>query len=136
MDSIKEIIKLFESSNLSFLEIDKDNFRVKMKKQTDDSEILTNNKIENITLKKVESNSKTTEIKSPIVGVYYKSPSPESKPFVTVGQKVKKGDVIGLIETMKVISEIKSTVKGEVQEILVEDKQMVAFDEVLIKIKE
>lgn len=136
MDSIKEIIKLFESSNLSFLEIDQDNFRVKMKKQTDDSEILTNNKIENITLKKVESNSKTTEIKSPIVGVYYKSPSPEAKPFVTVGQKVKKGDVIGLIETMKVISEIKSTVKGEVQEILVEDKQMVAFDEVLIKIKE
>ena len=74
-------------------------------------------------------------IRSPMVGTAYLSPEPGAKPFVSVGNKVKKGDTILIIEAMKTMNHIQSTVDGEVIEILINDGEAVEFDQALAKIK-
>ena len=75
------------------------------------------------------------EVKSPMVGTVYLAPSPDSPPFVKVGQKVKKGDVICIIEAMKLMNEVEAEVDGEVVEILMENETMVEFGEVLVVVR-
>lgn len=70
-----------------------------------------------------------TVVKAPIVGTYYSSPSPDKPAFVTVGKKVKKGDVIMIIESMKIMNEIPSPCDGEVKEIMAQNGQAVEYDE-------
>jgi len=74
-------------------------------------------------------------IRSPMVGTAYLSPEPGAKPFVSVGNKVKKGDTILIIEAMKTMNHIQSTFDGELKEILINDGEAVEFDQVLAKIK-
>ena len=74
-------------------------------------------------------------VKSPIVGTYYRSPSPDKPPFVKVGDKVKKGDVIMIIESMKLMNEVQSEFDGVVERILVSDGQAVEFDQTIMIIK-
>ncbi len=74
-------------------------------------------------------------IKSPIVGTFYQSPSPDKPPFVKVGDKVKKGDVIMIIESMKLMNEIQSDFDGVVDRILVTDGQAVEYDQPIMIIK-
>ncbi|MGC2332253.1 MAG: acetyl-CoA carboxylase biotin carboxyl carrier protein [Candidatus Acidiferrales bacterium] len=74
-------------------------------------------------------------IKSPIVGTYYASPSPEAEPFVTVGTRVERGQVLCIIEAMKLMNEIESDVAGEVVQILVENGQPVEYGEPLFGIR-
>lgn len=68
-------------------------------------------------------------IKSPIVGTFYSSPAPDKPPFVNVGDKVKKGDVVFIIESMKLMNEIKSEFDGTVSEILVSSGDGVEYDQ-------
>ena len=72
------------------------------------------------------------EVKSPIVGTFYAAPSPDSKPFVSVGDKVKKGDTIFIIESMKVMSEVQSEFDGVVKEICVKSGEPVEYDQTLM----
>ncbi len=74
-------------------------------------------------------------VKSPIVGTYYASPAPDKAPFVKIGQKVNKGDVIMIIESMKLMNEVQSEFDGVVEEILVKNGQAVEFDQPIIVIK-
>ena len=74
-------------------------------------------------------------VRSPMVGTAYLSPEPGAKPFVSVGNKVKKGDTILIIEAMKTMNHIQSTVDGEVIEILINDGEAVEFEQALAKIK-
>ena len=74
-------------------------------------------------------------VKSPIVGTFYASPSPDKPPFVRVGDEVKKGDVIMIIESMKLMNEIQSDYDGIVDRILVSDGQAVEFDQPIMVIK-
>ena len=74
-------------------------------------------------------------IRSPMVGTAYLSPEPGAKPFVSVGNKVKKGDTILIIEAMKTMNHIQSTVDGEIIEILINDGEAVEFEQALAKIK-
>ena len=73
--------------------------------------------------------------KAPIVGTFYAAPSPDSAPFVSVGDTVKKGDVIYIIESMKVMSEIQSDYDGVVKEILVKNGDSVEFDQPIMIIE-
>ena len=75
------------------------------------------------------------EIKSPMVGTFYEAPSPGSKPFVSVGDVVKKGDVLCIIEAMKMLNQIESDKGGEIKAILVENAQPVEFNQVLFVIE-
>ena len=74
-------------------------------------------------------------IKSPIVGTYYNAPAPDKDPFVTVGQKVKKGDILMIIELMKLMNEITSDYDGTIAEIMVSTGTAVEFDQPLMRIE-
>lgn len=74
-------------------------------------------------------------VKSPIVGTFYEASSPDSDPFVKVGDKVSKGDTLCIIEAMKIMNEIEAEFSGTVQEILVSDATPVEFDQPLFTIK-
>lgn len=73
-------------------------------------------------------------VKSPMVGTFYRAPSPDADPFVSVGQSVQKGDVVCIVEAMKMMNQIEADVSGVVEAILVEDGQPVEFDQPLIVI--
>ena len=82
-----------------------------------------------------EPAKKGTPITSPMVGTFYKSPSPDADPFVKVGSEVKQGDVVCIVEAMKMMNEIESEVSGKVVEICVEDGQPVEFGQVLMYVE-
>lgn len=76
-----------------------------------------------------------TQVTSPMVGTFYRSPSPGAEPFVEVGTKVKKGDTLCIIEAMKLLNEIEAEVNGTIKEILVENAQPVEFGQPLFFIE-
>lgn len=84
---------------------------------------------------KTEAVPEGNVVKSPIVGTFYQAPSPDKPPFVKVGDKVKKGDIIMIIESMKLMNEVQSEFDGVVERILVSDGQAVEFDQPIMIIK-
>ena len=77
------------------------------------------------------SSSNYVEVKSPIIGTFYRKPGPEKKPFVEVGSQVKEGDVLCTIEAMKLFNDIESEVTGKIVKVLVDDSTPVEFDQPL-----
>tara|TARA_B100000886_G_scaffold254559_1_gene180089 strand:- start:2582 stop:2932 length:351 start_codon:yes stop_codon:yes gene_type:complete len=75
------------------------------------------------------------KVKSPLVGTAYIAPEPGAKPFVKVGQKVKKGQTVIIVEAMKTMNQVQSTENGEIVEICVQDGEAVEYDQILVKIK-
>lgn len=139
IDKIKQVIKLFESSSLSEMDVEFEDIKLALKKATSPSTfapvVITEQK------DTVAINNENVEVESghwivsPIVGTFYRASSPTAKPFVEIGQKVNVNDVICIIEAMKVMNEIKSTVSGIVREIVVESNELVEFDQQLIRIE-
>jgi acetyl-CoA carboxylase biotin carboxyl carrier protein len=84
---------------------------------------------------KSEKDQGLKEIKSPMVGVFYTSSSPESQPYIKVGSKVKKGDIVCIIEAMKLLNEINSDQDGEIAEICVDNGQVVEYGQTLFKLR-
>lgn len=85
--------------------------------------------------KGTDDQGRTKEIRSPMVGTFYRRSSPEVAPFVNVGDVVAKGKVLCIIEAMKVMNEIESDVAGRVTEVCLEDGDMVEFEEVIFRIE-
>lgn len=81
-----------------------------------------------------EKNCAGFEMKSPLVGTFYNSPSPEEEPFVKVGDRVTKGQTLGIIEAMKLMNEIECEQDGVIKEILVGDQEMVEYGQTLFVI--
>lgn len=77
-----------------------------------------------------------SEITAKVVGVFYAASSPGAKPYITVGSKIKKGDVIGIIEAMKLMNEIESPISGTVKKIHVDNEELVEFGQVLVSVEE
>ncbi|MDO4356300.1 MAG: acetyl-CoA carboxylase biotin carboxyl carrier protein, partial [Clostridia bacterium] len=78
--------------------------------------------------------NQVTPVKSPMVGVFYAAPSPEKPPFVKVGDRVKKGDVLCIIEAMKLMNEITAEQDGEIADVCVANGDVVEFGQILFKI--
>jgi len=78
--------------------------------------------------------NKLQEIKSPMVGIFYAAASPKDKPFVEVGKRIKKGDVVCIIEAMKVMNEILAECDGEIVDICAQNGHVVEFSQVLFKV--
>ena len=144
---IDYLVKTIKDKNLASLEITRtlaDEQRLKIKisnsipSSTQKETILTDDnrsdKRQNFTQKDSPSKSTSTEnvIKSPMVGTVYLSPSPEESAFIHVGKKIKKGDTILIIEAMKTMNQIPSSLEGTVKEILVSNESPVEFDTPLI----
>lgn len=91
---------------------------------------------ETIEEKEPQSDVLGYEVKSPLVGTFYASSSPDAKAYVQVGDHVSKGTTLCIIEAMKVMNEIKAPVDGVIQKILVQTNDMVEYDQVLMTIEE
>lgn len=134
IENIEKIIKIFEGSKISKLDLDLGEMKIKLEKN--DTPILiqqTQTTSQNESQEIVENN---TRVKSPVVGTFYQQRAEKHPPFITVGQKVKKGDVLCIIEAMKVMNEITSPVDGTILDILVNNEDLVQFDQELIIIGE
>jgi acetyl-CoA carboxylase biotin carboxyl carrier protein len=77
---------------------------------------------------------KTVDVKSPIVGTLYRAAGPDEAPFISVGERVKVGQTVCIIEAMKIMNEIEAEVSGEVVEVLVQNGQPVEFDQPLLRV--
>jgi acetyl-CoA carboxylase biotin carboxyl carrier protein len=84
---------------------------------------------------KAESTSNQLEVKSPMIGTFYRKPSPDKPNFVEVGDEIKKGQVVCIIEAMKLFNEIESEVSGKVVKILVDDSEPVEYDQPLFLVE-
>ena len=138
-EDLKKVIKIFEESNLTQLEYEKDGFRVFLDKRQNTQAVSTvvNQTPVNAEIPTSNINEVVDEkdfVKAPLVGTFHAAPSPSSKPFVSVGSKVKKGDKLCIIEAMKVMNEITADKSGEIKEILVEEGQMVEYNQKLFVI--
>src|SRR6267142_4772313 len=85
--------------------------------------------------KPIVSGKKTVEIKSPMIGTFYRSANPDSPPFVSVGDKISKGQTVCIIEAMKLFNEIESEVSGTIVKVMVESSSPVEYDQVLFVVE-
>jgi len=140
---LKSIIKEFEESTIHKLEITEKDFTVKMEKKGNDpispvsfqhTQGDANQDIQNNTNEEYISDN--VLVKAPLVGTFYDSPSPDSDPFVILNQKVRKGDILFIVEAMKVMNEITAPVSGVVKKISVQDASMVEYGQVVMEIQE
>lgn len=91
--------------------------------------------IQHETSKNNDADENYKTVKSPMVGTFYTKSSPTAEPFVKVGDRVKKGDVLCIIEAMKLMNEIESDVDGEIVEVCCNDEDLVEYGSILFKIK-
>lgn len=143
---IKEMVNLMNENGLMELEIEKDGMRIRLKKTPSGIEtfsgpvVMEREKFAEAAAKQSkeaakEQNSKAIEIKSPMVGTFYRAPSPESAPYVEVGQNVEPGQVVCIIEAMKLMNEIKAEIKGKILEILVDNAEPIEFGQPIFLIE-
>ena len=139
-EKIKQLIDDMGNSKLTSLDIEfPDGTKISAKKESkvkivDNAEPIVVEKNDN----KVVDNSSNEEgniVKSPMVGTFYLKPSPTSNPYVEVGQEVKKGDVLCIIEAMKLMNEIESEYNGKISKILVNDGEAVEYGKPLFVIE-
>ena len=135
---IKQIMSEFDQSNVTKMKVEIDDLKIELEKESEKVEYVkpVEKEKEVIEDKQIKQEQATgTAVKSPIVGVFYSASSPESEPYVTVGKNVKKGDIVCIIEAMKVMNEIKAPCDGTVTSILVENEALVEYDQALMVIE-
>ena len=138
LDFIKQIMSEFDQSNATKMKVEIDDLKIELEKESEKVEYVkpVEKEKEVIEDKQIKQEQATgTAVKSPIVGVFYSASSPESEPYVTVGKNVKKGDIVCIIEAMKVMNEIKAPCDGTVTSILVENEALVEYDQALMVIE-
>ena len=116
------------------ISVKKNNQIIKEIVKQNPNEILEN-KEQTIETKQTTTNENYKIVKSPMVGTFYLKPSPTEKPYVEIGQTIKKGETLCIIEAMKLMNEIESEYAGEIVEILVKDGETVEYGTPLFKIK-
>lgn len=138
LDFIKQIMSEFDQSNVTKMKVEIDDLKIELEKESEKVEYVkpVEKEKEVFEDKPIKQEQATgTAVKSPIVGVFYSASSPESEPYVTVGKNVKKGDIVCIIEAMKVMNEIKAPCDGTVTSILVENEALVEYDQALMVIE-
>ena len=128
---IKELRDYLDEFELSEIEYQDGNKKVKVAKNIVSSSNVTAHK-PSLVKSKEEGG---TKIVSPIIGTAYLSPEPGAKKFVEVGQKIKKGQTIMIVEAMKTMNHVPSTSDGEIKKVLVQDGQAVEFGQTLVLLK-
>ncbi|MDI6400928.1 acetyl-CoA carboxylase biotin carboxyl carrier protein [Balneolaceae bacterium ANBcel3] len=153
LKTIKSILNLISESDVNEVEIEEGNFKIKVKKQPDvqvkepSSYVPAPQNVVHVPAGEptpqpaapapaapaaaAEPAGNQVTVKSPIVGTFYRSPSPDADAFAKEGQQVAKGDVLCIIEAMKIMNEIESEYSGTIVKILVDDAQPVEFDQPL-----
>lgn len=158
LNYVKKLIKMLDSSDLAEIEIEEEGSKIRLSKprpkvtQNIPTVHLPNYFDQGLSapqqaqLSKDEQKSEAkkdeislsenvVEVRSPMVGTFYRSPSPDADPYVKVGSDIKAGSTICIIEAMKLMNEIESEVTGKVVKILAENGQAVEFDQVLFLVE-
>lgn len=154
LKDIKAIIDLMKKNSVSEFELEKQDFKIRLKRgtnsggptpiQTDETAMVAyapplaqipQTVAQAAMLASSAVATGEIEIKSPMIGTFYRSPSPESGPYVEVGAEVNPDTVVCIIEAMKVMNEIKAEVKGVVTQVLVENAKPVEFGQPLFKVR-
>ena len=128
---IEELVGYLKEFNLSEIEYAEGATKVKVSRAINNSSIISTE----INTKKTIAESNETNVTSPIVGTTYLAPEPGAKKFVEVGQKIKKGQTIMIVEAMKTMNHVPSTQDGTVSKIFVKDGAPVEFGQPLISVK-
>lgn len=146
IEDIQELMRSFEQSGISKMEIKEKEFSLKLEKPefVSESDYVQQHMVPTIqniqpiedVISDSEEEQEGTWIQAPLVGTFYAARSQDSKPFIEIGQRVKKGDVLCIIEAMKVMNELHAPCDGIVRSILVTNASMVEFDQKLIRIGE
>ncbi len=148
---IKELLELMAEHNLGEIEIEKDNAKIKLRKLSNGG-VVMQSEPQMMTPRQmamqvpVQAGVPTAAapasdeegvviVRSPMVGTFYASPAPDQPAYVSIGKVVKDGDVLCIVEAMKLMNEIKSELGGTVTEILVQNGQTVEYDQPILKIK-
>ena len=132
---IKELTDYLNEFNLTEIEYTEKDTKIKVSKSNHTS---SNQAVNVATTSAVANNEKPetivsgTEVKSPIIGTAYHSPEPGAKKFAEIGKKIKKGETIMIVEAMKTMNHVPSTVDGIIKEICVEDGQPVEYGQTII----
>lgn len=155
LEYIKKLVRLLDSTSLTSIEIEEDGKYIKLKKESKIPKLVTtqinpqSQIVENMNTisvpaktetvkqetKEEKSSSKLHEIKSPIVGTFYRAPTPEADSYVRVGDKISVGSVMCIIEAMKLMNEIESDVAGKLIKILVENGTPIEYGQPLFLIE-
>ena len=147
---IRDLVRLLESSGLSVLEIEENDLRVRLEKgQTAGFAQPVPSALPQAAPPALPAQAvpapapvpdgtvdfnRLKEVKSPLVGIFYAAPSPGAEPFAGVGSRVKKGDVLCVVEAMKLMNEITADADGEVIDVCVQNGQVVEFGQILFKL--
>lgn len=156
LNYLKKVLKIFDDSSATDVRIEEEGLKIRISK-TDEHYSLTSpsvlqaaplaNNVQNVTSIPAESkvqaiNEEKKEkietghkIKSPIVGTFYRAPSPDSPPFIETGSHINKGETLCIVEAMKLMNEIESDISGTVQKITIENAEPVEYGQTLFIIK-
>ena len=129
---IKELVNCLGEFNISEIEYQDGSKKIKVGKNLVSNANITAHKPG---LTKTKEEESGTKVSSPIIGTAYLAPEPGGKKFVEVGQKIKKGQTVMIVEAMKTMNHVPSTADGEVKKILVQDGQAVEFGQTLVLLK-
>ena len=151
LKEIKEMINLMEEHGLSELEVEKEGLKIRLKRAPSGKviaeqegpnasalplrEVQAISPVGQQTARETVEEANVVMVRSPMVGTFYAAPAPDIPLYVTKGKAAKEGDVLCIIEAMKLMNEIKSDVSGVVLDILIENGQPVEFDQPLFKIR-
>ena len=144
LEDLKEIIELLKATDITELQVEKDGTKVKIKREkymqsieipAHRPSVVTEQETMVRDVVADDAEQRLITITSPIVGTFYRSPSPEAASFIEIGQKVKKGQVLCLIEAMKLMNEIECEIDGTVVKALVDNGQAVEYGEPLFLIE-
>ena len=143
---VKKLIEMLESSELEVIEIKEGEESVRLVKKQTETVVshVTQNPADPVTEKTVIGHSQEAlspikaadgeVITSPMVGTFYAAPSPGAKPFISVGDEIQEGDIVCIVEAMKMMNEIKSDFSGKVTSVLVENSEPVEFGQALFTV--
>jgi len=143
LEEIQKIIKLMDDNNLVEFELEREGFRITLKKGQP-MVVAQGGPLPTVLPQNVASQSgaalpsrveETELIVSPMVGTFYAAPSPDSPPYVTVGQRVEANEIVCIIEAMKVMNEIPTEIGGTITEVLVSSGEPVEYGQALFRIK-
>ena len=134
---IKELVDYLKEFELSELEYQEGQTKIKVSKTSRGIELGKTSSIvsPNKSVLKSSDESEGIRVKSPIIGTAYLAPEPGAKKFVEVGDKIKKGQTVMIVEAMKTMNHVPSTNDGEIKKILIEDGQPVEFGQTLVLLK-
>ena len=138
---IKKLIEMLQESDLNEIEVSQGEESVRISRDSNNTVStqmpLNNNPIQvpEIGKEEIQPELSGNQIKTPIVGTFYRRPNPEKAAFINVGDIIEVGDVVCIVEAMKMMNEIKSEYSGKVVSIIAEDGQPVEFDQTLIIIE-